>query len=94
MMVQVLQLLHGEDNSILTKIAYSTDAENELAQYVSFTAENLRTSAIISENICVETNTSTTAKIAMLRKFFALFGVEESDLTFYLKDSDNSQKGK
>lgn len=94
MMVQVLQLLHGEDNSILTKIAYSTDAENELAQYVSFTAENLRTSAIISENICIETNTSTTAKIAMLRKFFALFGVEESDLTFYLKDSDNSQKGK
>lgn len=94
MMIQVLQLLHGEDNSILTKIAYSTDAENELAQYVSTIAEKLRLPAKISENIFVEKNTNTAAKITILRKTFALFGVEESDLTFYLKDSDNSQKGK
>lgn len=94
MMIQVLQLLHGEDNSILTKIAYSTDAENELSQYVSTKDKKLRLPAKISENIFVEKNTNTAAKITILRKTFALFGVEESDLTFYLKDSDNSQKGK
>lgn len=84
---QVLMQLHSKDNSVLTKLAVSNDSEDDLAAYFSRTPED-HACRKIDENIYVRTGTSTQTKIALLKKVFARFQVEESQLVFYLHDEE------
>ncbi len=86
MLEQVLKILHGEDPSVLTKLAYSNDPDDELSVYVSSNPKDLRNTLEIDNGIFVERNTSTNVKISMLRKFFKVYGANPEDLVFYLKD--------
>ena len=88
MMEQILKILHAEDKSVLSRLAYSTDDTNDLTVYVSHNPQDLRNALEIDTDIFVERNTSTSTKISMLRKFFKAYGANEADLVFYLKDSN------
>lgn len=86
MMEMVLKILHAEDKSILTKLAYTTESGSDLGQYVSSDPKKLRGPMEIDQGIYVERNTSTNTKISMLRKFFKAYEQNPEDLVFYLKD--------
>lgn len=86
MLEQVLKNLHAEDASVLTRLAYMHDDENELSAYVSNKPSDLRAALQIDEDIFVERNTSTATKLMLLRRFFRAYGANPEDLVFYLKD--------
>lgn len=92
MMRQVLLLLHAEDNSVLTKTAYSAGGADGLQTYISCRPQSLRSPKELTENIYLEQNTSTSAKISLLHKLFAAYKTEESDLVFYLKDNSGQEE--
>lgn len=83
---QVLRILHDEDKSVLTRLAYSENGDHELSAFVSNRAENLRGATEIDSGIFIETNTSTEYKINLLRRFFRLYEEDPEDLIFYLRD--------
>lgn len=89
MMEQILKILHAEDKSVLSRLAYSKGETNDLDAYVSNKPQDLRNALEIDTDICVERNTSTSTKISMLRKFFKAYGANEEDLVFYLKDAND-----
>ena len=90
MMEQILKILHAEDKSVLSRLAYSKDETNDLNAYVSSKTQDLRNALEIDTDIYVERNTGTAMKISMLRKFFKAYGAKEEDLTFYLKDVNDA----
>ena len=59
MLGQVLKILHAEDKSVLSKLAYSKSDLNELNVYVSNQPQDLRGAIEIDTDIFVERNTST-----------------------------------
>ena len=89
MMEQVLKILHAEDKSVLSRLAYSKGESNDLDIYVSSKPQDLRNALAIDTDIYVERNTSTSTKISMLRKFFKAYGANEEDLVFYLRDAND-----
>lgn len=91
MMEQMLKILHAEDKSVLTKLAYSTDNDNDLSQYVSNDPKKLRVPLEIDQGIFMERNTSTSTKISLLRKFFKAYGQDPEDLVFYLKNQNEKK---
>ena len=88
MLEQILKILHAEDKSVLSRLAYSQDDANDLYAYVSNKPQDLRNALEIDHDIFVEKNTSTSTKISMLRKLFKEYRANEEDLVFYLKDSN------
>lgn len=80
---QVLKILHAEDKSVLSRMAYSNEDV-----YVSNDPQKLRNPLEIDANIFIEKNTSTFTKISMLHKFFKAYGANEEDLIFYLRDAN------
>ena len=92
MFERVVRLLHQKDKSVLTMLAYSTSETTELNTYVQTTPEGLRNSIKLDDNIYVETNTSTSMKITLLRKLFTLYGADPMDLVFYLRDAENDKE--
>lgn len=89
MMEQVLKILHNEDASVLTKLAYTPAGDAEMSIHVSSIPEELHKAMQIDHGIYVECNTSTTTKILMLRKYFKAFGANPEDLVFYLRNQDD-----
>lgn len=89
MFERVLKIMHAEDKSILSKLAYASD-DNDLAVYVSNNPKNLRGASEIENGLYVEKNTSTSMKISMLRKLFKLFDADPADLVFYLRDENDT----
>ena len=91
---KILKILHHQDESVLTNLAYETNAEVELASHVSTNPEELGHCEEIDDGIYVWTGISTQYKISNLQKFFKLFGEEPQDLIFYLKDEtkENTEK--
>jgi hypothetical protein len=87
---RILKMLHAEDSSVLTKLAYEKGSNVELAAYVSNHPSELRSSLQIDDSIYAEKNTSTETKLILLRKFFKLYGADPADLVFYLRDEDES----
>lgn len=81
----VLKILHAEDNTVLTKLAYADGSSAELAQYVSSQEGVLRNAVRIEDGIFVEKNTSTDMKLSLLKRFFKLYDAEPADLIFYLR---------
>lgn len=90
MMEQVLKILHAEDKSVLSRLAYSKGDSNELEAYVSNNPQDLRDALEIEAGIFIEKNTSTATKMAILHKFFKAYGANEEDLVFYLKDANDA----
>lgn len=88
MFEQMLKMLHNNDKSVLSQLAYDTDNANDLSVYVSNNTAKLRNPMKIDSGIFVEKNTSTSTKISILRKFFKAYGANEDDLVFYLRDEN------
>lgn len=92
--VRILKILHRQDESILTALAYSTDQNVELSIHVVTNTDGLNSSAEIEDGIFVWTGISTKYKISNLIKFFKMFGADPYDLTFYLKNEGNIESAK
>lgn len=89
---KVLMMLHQEDKSILNYLADCEQEEAELAGHVGRMSSVFSYACMIEENIYVLARTSTQYKISLLKKFFVLFSIEESELTFYLRDEEGMQE--
>lgn len=83
---RVLKLLHSGDKSVLSSLAYTTDDTVELALHVSSKEGDSSKSIEIDKDIFVWSNTSTQYKVTTLRRFFAMYNADPSDLVFYMKD--------
>ncbi len=90
MFESILKILHTEDKSVLTKLAYNTDPSVELARHISYHANDLSDPIQIDENIFVKKYMSTEMKLSLLRKFFNLYDIDPSDLIFYLRDDEET----
>ncbi len=89
---QVLKMLHAEDKSVLSGLAYIKDESVELAVHVSNNEADFSKSVQIDDSIYVWTNTSTQYKINSLRRFFTLYAADASDLVFYIKDESEEDE--
>ena len=83
---RVVKLLHAEDKSVLSRLAYTTDDSVELALHVSNKESDFSKCVEIDNNIFIWTNTSTQYKINTLRKFFAMYDADPEELVFYMRD--------
>ena len=88
MFEHIIKFLHQKDKSVLTGVVYGN---SELASHISNDSNKLRSAMKIDENIYIEKNTTTARKISLLRRIFALFGAEPTDLVFYLKDEETNK---
>lgn len=91
MYTRILRILHTEDSSVLTGLAYTSDSSIELAIHVSSNPEEFNSKVQIAPNVYVWTGTSTQHKLNTLRRFFVLFGADPADLVFYLKDQEEAK---
>ena len=91
MFEHIIKFLHHQDKSVLASLAYSSKGSTELAAYVSYNEDGLRSALKVDDNIYVEKNTSTTMKMSLLRRFFALYEADPMDLVFYLKDTEDKK---
>lgn len=91
MFEHIISFLHQKDRSILPELAYSDDDNNSLVNYISSDENVLRSALKMDENIFVEKNTSTTLKMSILRRLFALYDADPMDLVFYLKDIESEK---
>ena len=92
MFERVLKMLHAEDKSVLTKLAYETNPTVDLAAYVSNRQSDLRGALEIDDGIFVERNTSTELKLSLMRRFFKCYGADASDLVFFLRDENDTDE--
>ena len=89
MFEHVVKYLHEKDKSVLYSIIYSEDSNIDLANYFSNVESDLRSAIKVDNDIYAEKNTSTTLKISILRRLFALYKADPLDLVFYLKDMED-----
>lgn len=89
---KVLMMLHSEDKSILSSLAYTTDESVDLALHVSSNPGDFIKSIEIDNGIYVWSNTNTQYKITTLRKFFALYGADPEELVFFMKDDNDEDE--
>jgi len=92
MFERVVKLLHAEDQTVLTKLAYATADSTDLAVYVTTNKSELRGFCEIGDGLYIEKNTSTWLKISILRRLFKLYGVDPTELVFYLRDENESSE--
>lgn len=90
--VKILRILHQQDASVLTNLAYTEDSHVEMSAHVSADPNLFRWSREVADGIYVWTGISTQYKITNLLKFFKLFNVDPGELTFYLKEANASPK--
>lgn len=88
----VLKILHGEDKSVLSKLAHMPSDGNDISVHVSSRPSDLRGALEIDENIYVERNTGTGLKISLLRRFFKMYGADPADLIFWLRDENEEEE--
>jgi len=76
----------------LISLAYSSSEEIELSSWFSTRSSDLRDGGIpISENLYADKNTGTRLKISILRRLFDLYGINQTDLEFVLKEEDTGE---
>lgn len=85
MFEHIIKALHQTDKSVLISVAYNKKDNQYLATYVSNNGSDLRSPLKIDKNLYIEKNTSTVAKMSILRKVFTLYNADPMDLVFYLK---------
>ena len=89
---KVLRILHAEDSSVLTGLAYTSDPNIELSLHVDNNPEAFHSKVEIAPGLYVWTGTATQYKINTLRRFFTAFGADPSELIFFLKDSTSDSE--
>lgn len=92
MYTKVLRALYLEDKTIITKIALSTD--DELSIHFSTNKRIFKKCDEIGDNVCVQTNTNTQSKLSVLNRLYKLYGMDPTDLVFYLRDSNGKEDEK
>ncbi len=88
MFEHIVKFLYQKDKSVLMSLAYSKKESTDIAAYVANNESELRSALKIDGNLYVEKNTSTTLKMSILRRIFALYEADPMDLVFYLKDAE------
>ena len=91
MLERVVKFLHLKDRSVLSGLAYSQSSATDLSSYVSTDPDKLRSAIKVDEDIYFEKGTSTSLKMSILRRLFALYGLDPMDLVFYLRDEENDK---
>ena len=92
MYTKVLRALYLEDKTIITKIALSTD--DELSIHFSTNKRIFKKCDEIGDNVYVQTNTNTQSKLSVLNRLYKLYGMDPTDLVFYLRDSNEEEDEK
>ena len=92
MYTKVLRALSLEDNTIITKIALSTD--DDLSIHFSTNKRIFKKCDEIGDNVYVQTNTNTQSKLSVLNRLYKLYGMDPTDLVFYLRDSNDKEDEK
>lgn len=92
MYIKVLRMLHSDDASVLTRLAYEDDSNIELSNCFSTDANAFNGCTEISQGIYALTRLSTQQKLSILRKVLKLFNVDLEELVFYLKDEETEEK--
>lgn len=91
MYVDVLSQLHTENPMILVKLA-DDQSGSDLPLYVENDREDDSSYVEVEPGIYLYKANSTEAKISLLRKFFALYNIDEEELIFYLRDTSNGEQ--
>ena len=86
MFERVVRFLHNQDKSVLYSLADS-GSDAGLSSYVAAAPEDLRSALPVDERLYIEKNTSTAAKLNILRRLFPLYQADAGDLVFYLRDA-------
>ena len=88
---QVLIALHNDNKSILRKLAYSSKQE---PPYTSFTASPnyFNSCRKIDDDVYVWTGNNTETKVNVLKMLFPLFGENEGDLVFYIRNIEDNDE--
>ena len=92
MYTKVLRALYLEDKTIITKIALSTD--DDLSIHFSTNKRIFKKCDEIGDNVYVQTNTNTQSKLSVLNRLYKLYGMDPTDLVFYLRDSNDKEAEK
>lgn len=92
MYTKVLRALYLEDKTIITKIALSTD--DDLSIHFSTNKRIFKKCDEIGDNVYVQTNTNTQSKLSVLNRLYKLYGMDPTDLVFYLRDSNDKEDEK
>lgn len=87
MYVKVISSLYAENPLLLVQLAEDQSGV-ELSNFVSDTEKDPDKFVKLDSDLYLFSNTNTETKISLLRRFFNLFGVEEEELVFYLRDDD------
>lgn len=88
MFQKVTQILYGEDEVLITKLAMSQ--EDGLAVHFSMNPDSPAKYMEVGNGIYVWVNTSTQSKLSVLNRLFRLYDVDPSDLVFYLRDENGT----
>ena len=91
MLEHIIKYIHQKDKSVLSSLAYSQSSSTDLAIYISTNPDNLRSAFKVDEDIYFEKGSSTTLKMSVLRRLFALYGLDPMDLVFYLRDAESDK---
>lgn len=83
---QVISMLHQTNKSVMTHLAVVNDPNVDLSSHFARNDSMTQTYRKIDDNLYVWTGIDTQYKQSVLRKLFAIFGVEENELVFYLRD--------
>lgn len=87
MYVKVISLLYAENPLLLVQLAEDQSGA-DLSNFVSDTEKDPDKFVKLDSDLYLFSNTNTETKISLLRRFFNLFGVEEEELVFYLREDD------
>ena len=77
--------------SVLSSLAYSQSSSTDLVTYISTNPDTLRSAFKVDEDIYFEKGSSTTLKMSILRRLFALYDLDPMDLVFYLRDAESDK---
>lgn len=92
MYTKVLRALYLEDKTIIAKIALSTG--DDLSMHFSTNKRIFKKCDEIGDNVYVQTNTNTQSKLSVLNRLYKLYGMDPTDLVFYLRDSNDKEAEK
>ena len=92
MYTKVLRALYLEDKTIIAKIALSTG--DDLSMHFSTNKRIFKKCDEIGDNVYVQTNTNTQSKLSVLNRLYKLYGMNPTDLVFYLRDSNDKEDEK
>jgi len=93
MYVKVIASLYAENPMLLLQLAEDQSGV-DLSNFVSNTEKDPYKFIKLDSDLYLFSHTNTETKISLLRRFFNLFGVEEEELVFYLREEDEQARSR